>query len=157
VDTGLVKVLFYDFPIPAHGFPAVVSHEAAYCYAEQADYWDMHDAIFEAQGDLTQIDVADEEGSREFLLSVAEDLGADLDKMSECLESTRYRPILGGLADTAMQRNINVTPTLLIASGDAQEAVQGFVSFDELKFYLDRAIDRSAGTPVPTFTSAPPR
>ena len=149
--------MFYDFPIPSHGFPAVVSHEAAQCFGEQGDYWDMHDAIFEQQGDLTQLDVEDEAGARSLMVSMAEELGADADEMRSCLESTKYRPILAGLADTAMKRGINVTPTLLVVSGDAQEAVQGFVTFDELKFYLDRAVSRAQGTPVPTFTSAPPR
>lgn len=152
-----MKVAFYDFPIPSHGFPAVVSHEAAYCFGEQLDYWDMHDSIFDHSAELARLDVADEDGSRELMVTLAEDLGADADEMSACLASMKYRPILSGLADTAMQRGINVTPTLLVVSGDAQEAVQGFVTYDEVKFYLDRAVARGQGTPVPTFTSAPPR
>src|SRR3989338_6374708 len=48
IDTGKIKFVFRDYPLPFH--PAdQASAESAECAEEQGKFWEMHDKIFEEQ------------------------------------------------------------------------------------------------------------
>jgi protein-disulfide isomerase len=48
VDTGKLRVMFVDNPLPIHA-QAKPRAIAAYCAGQQGRFWDMHDALFAGQ------------------------------------------------------------------------------------------------------------
>lgn len=147
-------MLFVDFPLPSHGYPAFISHEAAHCASEQDQYWAMHDTLFDRQEELAEIDVESEEDALEAIAGIAADLGLDADGFQACMDSQRFRPIVAGLSQQAQQSGVNVTPSFIVQtelpSGEIHnEYVEGYVDFESFQPYIDRALSRSLGTPVP--------
>lgn len=157
IDTGKVALVFIDFPLPSHGYPAVLAAELAHCSGEQDRYWEMHDAIFGAFAPLNDVDPEDEEASIAAVWAVAEaaDLGLDMDALDTCYRSQKYRPIIAALVQQARDSGVEATPTLLIVNGDYQEGIPGFLPYDDFAKILDREWSRHLGTPVPTETPAP--
>src|SRR3989344_7242055 len=86
VDTGKIKFVFRDYPLPFHP-AAQVSAEAAECAHEQGKFWEMHDKIFEEQakqgtGTVTY-------GAAE-LKKWSSQTGLDSAKFNKCLDSGKY-------------------------------------------------------------------
>jgi len=148
VAQGLVARVFIDFPIPGHGFPAYVSHEAAHCASEQGRYWDMHHALFAAYERLARVDATDQGTARQVVAEVAAELGLDAEALGSCVASERYRPIVASLAQQAAENGIVMTPTLLLQSEAHTEVISGFVTFHQLQPILDRELARALGTPT---------
>jgi protein-disulfide isomerase len=144
VDTGKVRVLFYDFPIPGHGVTAIVAHEAAHCAGEQDLYWPMHDALFAQHAALAGLASTDEAGARKLVAGIAREIGARPELFAECLASERYRPIIAGLADAALAQGIDTTPTLMIVAADTQDPLAGMVPLDQVEERIDAALVRAA-------------
>ncbi len=57
IDTGKVKLVFRDFPLSFHP-NAQKASEAAECAKEQNKFWEMHDTLFEKQGEWSSMDAA---------------------------------------------------------------------------------------------------
>lgn len=157
IDTGKAALVFIDFPLPSHGYPAVLAAELAHCSGEQDRYWEMHDAIFEAFAPLNDVDPEDEEASTAGVWAVAEaaDLGLDMEALEACYRSQKYRPIIAALVQQSRDSGVEATPTLLIVNGDYQEGIPGFLPYEDFARILDREWSRHLGTPIPTETSAP--
>jgi hypothetical protein len=82
--------------------------------------------------------------------------------MEACLAAGDYRPIVGALQQQALQRGVEMTPTLVVVRRDPStgeygdpETVLGTLPFAEFEPYLQRSLSRSLGTAVPTPTSPP--
>ena len=48
IETGLVRYVVKDFPLPSHPNAAIAA-EAARCAGAQGAYWAMHDLLFDLQ------------------------------------------------------------------------------------------------------------
>lgn len=159
IDTGKISFVFIDFPLPSHGYPAVLAAELAHCSSEQDRYWEMHDALFEAFAPLNDIDPEDEEASVAAVWAVAETAEIELDKKAllTCYQSHKYRPIIAALVQQSRDSGVEATPTLLVVNlaEDYQEGIPGFLPYKEFSEILDREWSRHLGTPIPTATPAP--
>jgi protein-disulfide isomerase len=144
---GRVAMVFIDFPIPSHGYPAMVSHEAAHCAGEQGRYWDMHDALFERQEALLALDAADEDAARRTAVAIGTGIGLDGPELETCLEGRRYRVLVASLFQQAREGGIDSTPTLMLRTDGETETLAGFLSFEELRPVLERML--SGATPTP--------
>ncbi len=116
----------------------------------------MHDAIFESFSELSDLDIEDAEGAAVAMIAVGEGIGLDVDALTECVESERYRPIIGALAQQALDQGVNVTPYLLITGPeDYTEAVPGFMEYEDFNETLQNQYWRALGTAIPTETPLP--
>lgn len=80
IDTGKVKFVFRDFPLPYHP-NAQKAAEAALCYEDQGlDYYDIYLKLYENSNDLTL----------EKLKQYAKDLDADTEKFNLCLDENKF-------------------------------------------------------------------
>ena len=160
VDSGQIALVFWDFPLPNHGYPALIGAEAAHCAGEQGKYWEMHDAMYKRQADLEALASKDDkeiEGATiDAIVKIAPDAKVEGAALKTCLTSKKYRPIVQSLAKDASDKGINQTPTFVISSQNHTEPVMGTMKFEEFKPILDREIGYTMGTPVPTDTPAPP-
>lgn len=122
IDTGKLRYVARDFPLPAHSRarPAAI---AAACAREQGRFWEMHDALLAAGGELADADLDRYAGS----------LGLDRDAFAACRAEPRHAARLD--ADFAAARAIGVsgTPSFLVgpSRGDVAEGrlVRGSVDF----------------------------
>ncbi len=80
IDTGKVKFVFRDFPLPYHPYSQKAA-EAALCYSAQGlDYVDFYQELFDNNDKLETDD----------LISYAVKLKADKEKFSQCLNSGNF-------------------------------------------------------------------
>jgi len=124
VDTGKIKFVFRDYPLPFHP-AAQVSAEAAECAHEQGKFWEMHDKIFEEQakqgtGTVTY-------GAAE-LKKWSSQTGLDSAKFNKCLDSGKYKSeVEKDLADGSSY-GVSGTPTLFV-NGNPVVGAQPFAVF----------------------------
>jgi protein-disulfide isomerase len=116
-----IKVIFRDFPISASHSDAVAAALAANCANEQGKFWDYHDLLFQSQDNLTI----------ENLLIMANGLGVDFDKFSQCLGDRKFEnEIQNDLLD-GIKLGITGTPTFFI-NGFKIEGVISYASWVDL-------------------------
>jgi protein-disulfide isomerase len=158
LDTGKIQLVYIDFPLQSHGYPALVTAEGAHCAEDEGKYWEMHDALFASFLELNELDISLEEPAREKVIEIGAGIGLDEALLRECLETQKYRPIVASLWNEGRARNVEVTPTFMIgpASGNAEpQPVLGFLPMEEMRPILDRAYSRALGTPVADPTARP--
>jgi len=112
IETGKVRWVFVNFPIPQLHPNAVVAAEAAMCSAEQGAFWPVHDLLFAHQDTWAPLK---EPG--EFLLSLADSVGIDRGRLASCLQSQETLPQIRADAQGAAKAGATSTPTFYIEGG----------------------------------------
>jgi len=106
IDTGKVKYVFRDFPLPFHqnGIPAA---NAAECVREQGGdemYFAYHDALFENQNALS--------------MSTYKTLAADFDinqaEFASCVDELRFEDEINADIDAGVEYGVQGTPAFFI-------------------------------------------
>lgn len=118
VDTGKVKLIFKNFPLPSHR-KAQKAAEAGECAFEQGKFWEYKEKLFEEQENLAVKD----------LKQYARDLGLESEKFNKCLDSGRYKKEVKQDYEEGLEKRIRGTPTFFIGS----EAVFGAQPFSEFQ------------------------
>lgn len=118
IDTGKVKLIYRDFPLPFHA-NAQKAAEAAECAGEQGKYYEMHDKIFGNQSAITVPD----------LKNYAAQIGLDTAKFNTCLDSgAMASEVTKDLADGTAY-GVSGTPTFFI-NGRELVGAQPFSAFE---------------------------
>lgn len=112
IKTGKVKYVFRDFPLEFHK-QAQKAAEAANCAGERGKYWEMHDNLFENQGNL-QV---------EKLKQYAAGIGIDSNSFGACLDSGKYAEEIGKDMEDGKKAGVSGTPSFFIgkSEGDRNE------------------------------------
>jgi protein-disulfide isomerase len=98
-----IRFVFKDFPLPTHPLAPKAS-EAAHCASEQNKYWEMHDRIFANQQALEVPS----------LKKHAADLGLDLAKFNQCLDSGKHAENVQADLEDGQKLGVQSTPTMYI-------------------------------------------
>ncbi len=134
IDTGRVRYVARDFPLPKHerARPAAI---AAACAREQGRFWEMHDALLAEAGLLRDADFRRH----------ADRLGLDRGRFEACLGDARHQRRLD--ADVAAARALGVsgTPSFLVgasrgavAQGRLLQGDEDYAAFEKvLQGYLE--------------------
>ena len=107
IDTGKVRYLIRDMPLPIHPNAPAAAY-AARCSADQGKYWEMHDLLFQKQTEWSS-------GNTEELFSgYAGDVGLDVNLFTSCLSDGKYKKAVD--ADMALAQKVGVggTPAFVI-------------------------------------------
>jgi protein-disulfide isomerase len=104
IDTGKVKYVFRDFPIPALHPQASKSHEAAHCAGEQGKYWEIHQRLF---GNIQAQQPAD-------LTAHARALRLDVRKFEQCVSSGRHAGTVAKAVEEGQRAGVRGTPTMFV-------------------------------------------
>jgi protein-disulfide isomerase len=83
---------------------ARLAAEAAEAAGAQGAFWEMHDLLLDHQGDL----------ELEHLAQYAADLGLDVDRFTEAVESRRYAKRVAHDVDSADSSGVGGTPTFFV-------------------------------------------
>ena len=135
VNAGLIRYRFMDFPLDGHRntWPA---HMAAWCASEQGKFWEMHDAIFQAQDRWSGYATSRPEA---VLSGIAQQVGLNTQQYNACVSSRKFTGQIRANYDEGMRRGVGSTPTFFIGT----RKVATNVSYDQFKRYVDDAIAES--------------
>jgi protein-disulfide isomerase len=138
IDTGKVRLVFKDLPLPMHreALPAAV---AARCAAAQGKYWEMNEALFANQADL----------SADLYPRIAKALGLDLKGFEACRADPATAQTVMGDARGAQQFGLSSTPSFLIGRREGErlrvESVgRGFAAYPVFAHELDKLLAATA-------------
>lgn len=98
-----LRFVYRHYPLPQHPLaePAAESAEFA---AANGRFWEMHDALFERQPEL----------SEELFGELAEDLGLPAPALDEALEHGRFAPRVQADVESGDESGVRGTPTFYI-------------------------------------------
>jgi protein-disulfide isomerase len=110
-----VRVAFRHFPLSFHK-QARPAAEYAQCASEQDKFWEMHDAIFENQGQLA---------GETALADAAKKAGLDEEALSACLSSGRAGQAIDMDLGTGQKVGVEGTPSFFINGRPYDGAISG--------------------------------
>ncbi len=123
-----LRIVFRQFPLQMHP-NAPKAAEASLCANEQGKFWEMHDLLFQEQGQLDLVSLKDK----------ASRLGLDRPAFDKCLDSDRYsEQVKQDLRDGAAL-GVTGTPALFINGAPVQG---GAVPMDVLAKLVDEELER---------------
>jgi protein-disulfide isomerase len=105
VETGKVRFIYHDFPLPQHD-NAVIAAAAARAAGEQGKFWPMHDLLFARQRTWST-----STNIQPLLSSYAEAIGLDRQAFEHVLTSEKYVSALQAARQQSGQRGVQATPT----------------------------------------------
>ncbi|MDP4012307.1 MAG: thioredoxin domain-containing protein [Candidatus Nanoarchaeia archaeon] len=131
IDTGKVKLIYKDFPLPFHP-SAHLSAEASECAKEQGKFWEFHDILFGKQTEWGNLGPG---VSVPKFKQFASDLGLDTKKFDTCLDTGKYaKEVDDDMAEAGSI--VSGTPTFLIGNDkDGYKVLVGaqpFVAFQQI-------------------------
>jgi cyclophilin family peptidyl-prolyl cis-trans isomerase len=103
--------VFRHFPLTSIHDKAILSAEASEAAGAQGKFWEMHDLIFDRQGDWSG--VSPDEAIKRFA-SYAKELGLDEQQLSRDLKEGTYRDLVQEQYDEAVSLGLRGTPTFFI-------------------------------------------
>ena len=128
-----VRIVWKNYPLEMHQ-DAPLAHLAAMAAAEQGKFWEYHDKLFGNPGQL----------KREQLLKYAGDLGLDMKRFQQALDTARGKPLID--ADSAEARSLGVTGTpAFFVNG---KFLSGAKPIEEFRKVIDAELTR-LNLPVP--------
>jgi protein-disulfide isomerase len=99
-----ILFVFRNFPLQeAHRF-AMVAAQAAEAAARQDKFWEMHDAIYENQDQLSDA----------FLFYLAEQIGLDVDRFQQDLENETIVQKVEDDFESGVRSGVNGTPSFFV-------------------------------------------
>lgn len=115
IDTGVVKMVYRDFPIDSIHPNARLAHTAAECADEQGMFWPYHDILFERQPEWSGAGAGDAAAAMD---AYAEELSLDAGAFGGCLDD----PAVGAEidADRIQGRQYGTTGTPSFYIGNDQ-------------------------------------
>ena len=130
IDNGKVRLAFVNFPLGNHQ-NALPAAEYAMCGAAQNKFWEVHDAVFEAQGQWAQ-----QSNPTAVLEKAATAAGVDLTQLRTCVSSQKMRPLIEADREKASRAGVRATPSFFIGN----QILEGVQMPSDLRKVLDAAI-----------------
>ncbi len=125
-----VRIVFRNYPLDSIHPDAQKAAEAALCAGEQKRFWEMHDAIFEDQGNLKPEQLKDR----------AANLGLDAAVFNTCLDSGRQAGAVSCDLKEGSALGVNGTPAIFING----RFLSGAQPYTELAKIIDEELERSS-------------
>ena len=138
IDTGLVKMVYRDFPLQSihpNAIPAAVASE---CADEQGTYWEYHDILFETVSVWGPMEIS---GAVEQFKVYAADLGLDTETFSECVDTGKYvTEVTDDYAD-GVAYGVTGTPAFFLGSEQTGYfPISGARPYPEFQFAIEQIL-----------------
>lgn len=122
IDTGKVKLVFRDYPLPFHDPMATYEAMAARCAREQggdATYFKIHDEMFKQT-------TSNGNGlTKEKIRQIATDLGLNADSIASCADANKYKDkVTKDIADGGAA-GVSGTPSFFVGKSDPSGTITG--------------------------------
>jgi len=142
IDTGKLKFVMREMPIPSLHRNAMNASLAALCAGDQDKYWEMHNVMFEKQREL----------DADNLKTMAGNIGLESASFNECLDDKKHQKQVN--TDIALGARLGVrgTPGFVLGLTDPKDTgkanmsvyVKGAKSLDHFKAVIDSLLEESA-------------
>ena len=137
VETGQIMWVFKHLPLQMHP-QALVAAAAAECAADQGMFWEMHDLLFETV-DQWGVEEAEPE-----LVSLAGELGLDMNEFTACLDSRE--PMESVVADIYHSLGaVSSTPSFVVLTGGQGSILRGSQPAEQFVTMLQGVLDEARG------------
>ena len=100
---GKIRFVYRDYPLPFHK-QAMPSSLAAHCAEDQGKFWEYHNNLFNAQGDLSEGD----------LTKRATDVGLDLNAFNACIAAKKGENLINTAYNDGSAVGVTGTPAFFI-------------------------------------------
>lgn len=111
-----VRIIYRDFPLEDLHPGAEVAAQVGTCAAAQGKFWEYHDAIFDAQGDITAENIA----------VIAEEIGLNKAALASCLHDAGTKAEMEQDLGDGYNAGVQGTPTFFVNG----EKIEGAIPFD---------------------------
>jgi len=128
-DNANVNFAFRNFPLPQHRY-ALITAEAAEAAGAQGKFWEMHDKLYQAQGEWSA-----SQSPLDLLANYAQQLGLDVNKLKQEVQNNTYADVIKADQSDATSLSVNSTPTFFI-NGEKTSGYQ----YDELKSKIEEKL-----------------
>lgn len=130
VESGTLRLEWRDFPY--QGQESVDAALAARAAQEQGKFWEYHDLLYETQ---------DQGYSEERLVTLADEVGLDVEEFRSGLESGENEAVVGEDFREGQERGVSGTPTFVI-NGQTLVGLQPLSVFEQT---IERAEQEAEG------------
>ena len=122
VQTGQVRMLFYDFPL-SRRTPAIPAALAARCAGDQGEFWGMHGKLFANQDEWARSN--NPEGH---FADYAREVGLDMGAFNQCYSDQKYVEEIMASRRYGEQLRITGTPSIFVEGQKARSYAYESVS-----------------------------
>ena len=134
IDTGLVRFIHKDLPLPFHR-QAMPAAAAARCAGEQGRYWDLYSALFNQQTCLECKGV----------VGIAEEINLNTSALRACMQKEATETLISTNLSEAELHNIRATPTFVIGPSRSDgkhhgDIIEGVIPWSHLKTLIDQQL-----------------
>lgn len=122
IDTGKVKLIFRDYPLPFHDPMATFEANAANCAKEQGGdsaYFKFHDAIF------TKTTSNGNGLTKDQVYQMAADLGLNQANLKACADSNKYADEIKKDITDGSAAGVSGTPAFFVGKSDPSGTISG--------------------------------
>lgn len=112
IDTGKVKFVYRDFPLPSHQ-NAMIAAQAAHCADDQGKYWEMNEALFANQRDLANINV------------IAAKVGLNILDLNSCINAEKYTKDIRYSLSEGREIGVSGTPSFVLGKSAFNGVIKG--------------------------------
>lgn len=123
IRTGKAKLVFMHYPLPTHR-NAWQASEAALCAGAQGAFWPMHDRLFQAQAEWS--DLANPAGK---FAEYAAQLKLDVPALRTCMQEDWMASLIVNDVMQAAGAGINGTPFFILNNREGMSGAQPFTEF----------------------------
>lgn len=131
----MIEIEYRHFPLSGHQY-ADLAARAAEAARVQGNFEEMHDLIFQYQEEWSQ------GGAREYFFDFAEQIGLDMEKFENDLESQMIQQRVNSQLQEGIRRTVNSTPTYFL---NGQKLRQNPRTYDQFKAIVELYMYRSNG------------
>lgn len=134
VDTGKIKYVTRHFPLSFHPNAQKASETAA-CAQDQNKFWEMHEKLFNTQGDWSGLDAA---GAAAKFKDYAKELGLNASTFATCLDSGAKTAFVQADQAAGSAAGIDGTPGFWILGPDGKnQKISGAYPFATFQAAID--------------------
>jgi len=126
-----VKLIFKEFPLDSHS-QAALAAAAALAAHKQGKFWQLHDAMFSLQGNL----------SRQRIIALAKGIGLDMNRFQADLDSPEIKRAVAKEISEGEHIGVDSTPTLFVDG----RRFNGALTMAALKPIIDDELKHPAKT-----------
>jgi protein-disulfide isomerase len=115
IDSGLVRFVYYDFPLGGMFQHSFLAARAARCAGDQGGYWEFHDRLFQRQGEWSR-----QTDPFSSFVGYADDIGMARSEFRSCLGSDRHADVVTANMQLGQQLGVSGTPTIFLNAGEGR-------------------------------------
>lgn len=117
IDTGKVRLMYYDYPLGgAHRYSFAASR-AARCSGDQGRFWEYHDRLFATQQSWS----FSPDMPTSHFMQIAADVGIDTGAFESCLRSDQHAEVVTANRLLGDQLGVSGTPTVFLNGRQVRE------------------------------------